>query len=43
MKWIFRYLWGAIDIGLVFDRDSGISSSVNGHVNSDYANNLVVT
>jgi hypothetical protein len=43
VKWIFHYLRGAIDVGLVFDRDSGIGSSVIGYVISDYASDLVVT
>ncbi|XP_059436551.1 probable LRR receptor-like serine/threonine-protein kinase At3g47570 [Corylus avellana] len=43
VKWILRYLWGATDVGLVFDRDNGIGSSVIGYIDSDYACDLVVT
>jgi hypothetical protein len=40
---ILCYLRGATDVGSVFDRDSGIGSSVFGYINSDYADNLIVT
>jgi hypothetical protein len=34
------YLRGTIDVGLVYDRGNGISSSVIGYVDSDYAGDL---
>jgi hypothetical protein len=43
MNLIFRYLQSAIDIGLVFDKDSDIDSSVIGYVDSDNVGDLVVT
>jgi hypothetical protein len=42
MKCIPRCLQGVTDVGLVFDKGSGIRSSVIGYVNSDYAGDLVV-
>jgi hypothetical protein len=43
VKWILHYLRGATNVGLVFDRDSGIDFSVIGYVDSDYDGDLVVT
>jgi hypothetical protein len=43
VKWIFRYLWGVTNVGLVFDKGSGIRFNVIGYVDSDYACDLVVT
>ena len=40
VKWIFRYLWGTTDVGLVYDRGSGISSNVIGYVDSEYVGDL---
>ena len=40
MKWILCYLQGTIDAGLVYDRGSGISSSVVGYVDSNYVGDL---
>jgi hypothetical protein len=40
VKWILHYLWGTTDVGLVYDRGSGISSSVIGYVDSNYAGDL---
>lgn len=37
MKWIFHYLKGTLNIGLVYYRDIDISGSVTGFVNSNYA------
>jgi hypothetical protein len=37
IKWILRYLQGTINVGLVYDRGSGISSSIVGYVDLDYA------
>jgi hypothetical protein len=40
VKWILHYLRGTINVGLVYDRGSGISSSVIDYVDSDYAGDL---
>jgi hypothetical protein len=40
VKWILRYLRGTTNVGLVYDRGSGINSSVIGYVDSDYAGDL---
>jgi hypothetical protein len=40
VKWILRYLRGTTDVGLVYHRGSGISSSVIGYVDLDYASDL---
>ncbi|KAE9617992.1 putative RNA-directed DNA polymerase [Lupinus albus] len=37
VKWIFRYLKGTSDIGLVFDRSKATPNDVVGYVDSDYA------
>jgi hypothetical protein len=37
VKWILCFLWGVIDFGLVFDKDSGLVSSVIRYVDSNYA------
>jgi hypothetical protein len=43
VKWILHYLWGVTNVGLVFDKGSGIRFNVIGYVDSDYACDLVVT
>jgi hypothetical protein len=43
VKWILCYLQSATDVGSVFDRGSGIDSSVIGYVDLDDAGDLVVT
>ena len=40
IKWLFRYLKGTINIGLVFDRKGGATSSIIDYVDSDYAGDL---
>jgi len=40
VKWILRYLRGTTDIGLVYDKGSGVNSHVIGYVDSDYAGDL---
>jgi hypothetical protein len=40
VKWILCYLRGTTDVGLVYHRGSGISSSVIGYVHLDYASDL---
>ena len=43
VKWIFRCLQDAPNVGSIFDRDIGIGFSVIGYVDSNYAGDLVVT
>ena len=45
IKWILRYLWGATNVGLVFDRGSNIGSNMCHWLifDSDYVGDLVVT
>ncbi|XP_069148220.1 secreted RxLR effector protein 161-like [Solanum lycopersicum] len=38
LKWILRYLKGALDVGLTFRKSEGIS--ILGYVDSDYAGDL---
>jgi len=40
VKWILRYLRGTTNIGLVYDKGSGVNSHVIGYVDSDYAGDL---
>ena len=40
VKWIFRYLKGTSDIGLVFDRKIATTNNVAGYVDSDYGGDL---
>jgi hypothetical protein len=41
VKWIIRYLRGTTDVSdLVYNRGSGIGSSVIGYVDLDYASDL---
>jgi len=40
VKWIFCYLKGAVDVGLVFDRNKLTHSNVVGYVDFDYAGDL---
>lgn len=40
VKWIFRYLKGSSDLGLVFDRSKATSHDVVGFVDSDYGGDL---
>lgn len=40
VKWIFRYLKGTSDIGLVFDRKMATTNDVIGYVDSDYGGDL---
>ena len=40
VKWIFRYLKGTVDIGLVFDKNNMSHSNVIGYLDSDYAGDL---
>ena len=40
VRWIFRYLKGTADIGLVFDKNKVSHSNVIGYVNFDYAGDL---
>ena len=40
IKWIFRYLKGATDISLVFDRSKATTNDVVGFVDSDYGGDL---
>lgn len=40
VKWIFRYLKGTADVGLVYGRSSNIDSNIIGYVDSDYAGDL---
>ncbi|GJY19058.1 retrotransposon protein, putative, ty1-copia subclass [Tanacetum coccineum] len=37
VKWILKYLKGAIDVGLVYGRDQGKHVDVDGFVDADYA------
>jgi hypothetical protein len=43
VKLILRCLQDAMDVGSIFDRDTGIDFSVIRYVDSDYAGDLVVT
>jgi hypothetical protein len=43
VKLILCYLQGVTGVGSIFDRGSGIDSSVIGYVDSDYASDLVIT
>ena len=40
VKWLLRYLKDNANIGLLFDRKGGATSSVIGYVDSDYAGDL---
>lgn len=40
MKWILSYLRETTNVGLVYNKDCSIGSSVIKYVNSDYASNL---
>ncbi|KAM3231906.1 hypothetical protein P3S67_009118 [Capsicum chacoense] len=40
VKWIFRYLKGMVNLGLVFDRNKVTSNDVVGFVDSDYGGDL---
>nr|KYP53356.1 Retrovirus-related Pol polyprotein from transposon TNT 1-94 [Cajanus cajan] len=40
VKWIFRYLKGTSNIGLVFDRNKATTNNVAGFVDSDYGGDL---
>jgi hypothetical protein len=40
VKWILHYLWGTTDVGLVYDKGSGISFSAIDYVDSNYASDL---
>jgi len=40
VKWIFRYLKGTADIGLVFDIDKVTHSNVISYVDSDFTSDL---
>ena len=40
VKWIFRYLKGTSNIGLVFDRSKAATNGVIGYVDSDYGGDL---
>ncbi|KAI6687393.1 hypothetical protein NL676_024221 [Syzygium grande] len=40
VKWIFRYLRGSAELGLVFDKNSSNGTSVMGFVDSDFAGDL---
>lgn len=40
VKWIFRYLKGTTNLGLVFDKNSTTSTNVVGFIDSDYGGDL---
>ncbi|GKF06471.1 hypothetical protein Tco_0037139, partial [Tanacetum coccineum] len=37
VKWILKYLWGTVNVGLVYGKDRGNHVDVTGLVDSDYA------
>ena len=40
VKWVLRYIKGAIDVGLVFENDYMGKQECVGHVDSDFAGDL---
>jgi hypothetical protein len=40
MKWILCFLWGAINIGLIYDKGSNTKGRVKSFVDSNYAFDL---
>ena len=40
MKWILRYVKGALDIGLLYKRCEGIGAKLMRYVGADYARDL---
>jgi len=40
VRWIFHYLKGIADIGLVFDKNKVTHNDVIGYVDSDYARDI---
>lgn len=40
VKWILRYIYGTVDIGLKFEKDKTDGKHLVGYVDSDYAGDL---